>query len=162
MPTITTKVESARGCGYRKGGGYYFVSDGAAAGCDKLPIELTFCPVCKAGIKQSRGFTWITSELFKKNKCKNESALCTSCIFNEPHTSMGLMWVGAKYYSTAEHFLRESRTMGISKRFSQLPQDFKVGETWIALAHPQGVHVIKKDKIIFKPGSICGLPTKQN
>ena len=50
MATVHTSVESARGCGYRKGGGIYLVSGGLSEPCPKLPIELHSCPTCSLDI----------------------------------------------------------------------------------------------------------------
>lgn len=44
MATVHTSVESARGCGFRKGGGIYLVSGGLSEPCPKLPIELKVVP----------------------------------------------------------------------------------------------------------------------
>ena len=52
-------VEAKRGCGYRKVGGLYLVSDGLGIPCDRLPITLEVCPCCGAGIKPARGWTWV-------------------------------------------------------------------------------------------------------
>jgi hypothetical protein len=68
---IETRVESKRGCGYRKPGGLYLVSGGFAKTCYKLPIGLTVCPCCNQGIKPARGFTWISAEFIKDSPCKN-------------------------------------------------------------------------------------------
>ena len=52
---------------------------------------------------------------------------------------VGLMWVGAKFYPTPGEFSKEAMKMGISKRISAIPNDFKLGETWVMLAHPNAV-----------------------
>lgn len=151
MATIKNSIESARGCGYRKKGGIYFVSEGIAAPCDKLPIPLTVCPCCNAGIKQSRGFTWISSQLFEVKPCDGN---CERCPMNLKDLRLGLMWVGEKYYPTVDAFNREAFAMGVSKRISQIPKDFKVGETWIALAHPKAVvtEIVAGVEIGYAPG----------
>jgi hypothetical protein len=152
MSTIHTKIEGKRGCGYRKKGGIYLVCDGPGRPCDKLPIALTVCPCCYAGIKQSRGFTWITTQLFSSAPCKGDCADCPLAFDTTPKR-MGLLWVGEKYYPTADHFNREAAIMGISKRIAQVPKDFEVGKTWIALAHPKAVHHVTEDgKLEFGPG----------
>lgn len=150
MPNVIKRKESKRGCGYRKKGGMYFVSEGIAAPCDKLPIPLHVCQYCHAGFKQTRGYTWISSQLFANAPCKGK---CATCPMSIPDQQMGLMWVGEKFYSTADHFTREANAMGVSKRISQVPKNFIVGETWIALAHPKAIHKVEKGgKIIFGPG----------
>src|SRR5262245_24179877 len=112
MATIITKCESKRGCGYRKKGGKYFVNDGIGRPCGKLPIPLTVCPCCNQGIKQSRGFTWITGALINdrnysgcKHNTGNSFTDCQTCPLRhmDAETKLGLMWVGGKYYpSTAD------------------------------------------------------------
>jgi hypothetical protein len=52
-------IEQKRGCGYRQVGGLYLVSGKLSAPCDRLPFELSVCPCCGAGVKFTRGFTWI-------------------------------------------------------------------------------------------------------
>jgi hypothetical protein len=52
---------------------------------------------------------------------------------------MGLMWVGEKYYNTAEKFTREGHSMGVSKRIAHVPRDLVVGETWVLLAHSKTI-----------------------
>lgn len=151
MPTIITKVEGARGCGYRKPGGKYFISDGNGVDCGMLPHELKVCPVCNAGVHFSRAFQWITTKLFSKAKC-NSGDKCLQCVFVQPNVKMGLVWIGEGFYKTSDHFNREAERMGISRRFAQLPKGFKIGETWIALAHRKAVKVVKGKTVTFKPG----------
>jgi hypothetical protein len=69
MAMINSQIEHKRGCGYRKPGGMYLVSLGIGRDCGKLPIPLTVCPCCGAGIKFSRGFTWISDEIIKNAPC---------------------------------------------------------------------------------------------
>lgn len=159
MPNIITRIEGRRGCGYRKPGGLYFVTDGGGRTCFKLPIELTTCPCCGEGIKFSRGFTWITSQLFVTAPCNNDipgrgEIDCIGCPLNvtDPSQRFGLMWVGAKYY-TAGEFSVEAATRGISKRIAQIPHGFKVGETWVLLAH---IEAIKRDAPVMVDGLQVG------
>lgn len=155
---ITTKIEGPRGCGYRKPGGIYLVSDGRAATCYRLPIPLTVCPCCGQGIKQTRGFTWIQAALFKDTPCNPSGNYpvdcCGSCAANlDPMTRIGLLWVGEVFYKTSEAFTRESAMQGISRRISQVPRELKVGETWIALAHPKAVTSIDENgEVMQGPG----------
>jgi len=46
--------------------------------------------------------------------------------------------VGRQHY-TAPGFMREAAERGISKRIGALPRDFKVGESWVYLAHLDAV-----------------------
>jgi len=142
MATIHNRVEQERGCGYRKKGGTYLISDGAARDCRRLPIPLTVCPCCGAGIKRTRGFTWVMSSLFIDHPCRNDLVECNGCALaiTSGDVKFGLMWVGEKFYSTPADFMREGAAMGVSKRIAQIPRDFVVGKTWVLLAHRKAVH----------------------
>lgn len=59
---IQTRVEGARGCGYRKPGGLYLVSGDLSEPCPLLPFETATCPTCGEGIRPARGFTWVDGE----------------------------------------------------------------------------------------------------
>lgn len=130
--------EKKRGCGYRKEGAMYLVGFGIPVECDRLPYELTTCPVCGAGVKQSRGFTWLNWFKFagKHEGCKDKF-LCPLCDPKEGDI-FGLMWVGKKYY-TPESFVEEAIKMGVSKRIAQIPNKLKLGRTRILVAHPEAV-----------------------
>ena len=151
-------VEAKRGCGYRKVGGLYLVGSGIGFACDRLPIELTICPCCGHGIKQTRGFTWVdvpmlvggnhiigrdlNRETFATELIPcNDPKSCPLCHNVEKIGRAGLLWVGAQFYPTVDAFEFEARTLGISRRIATLPQDFKLGETWILFAHPEGIRV---------------------
>lgn len=158
-------IERKRGCGYRKVGGLYMVCDGQAIACDRLPLELKVCPVCGAGIKFARGFTWVNGKQLLggyHQNCKCNS-LCPVC-YPGPSglQKCGLMWVGEKFY-TPETFMFESNQMGISKRIPAIPREFKVGETWVLLAHKKvKVNGEKAPAIFsaFQPSRIEKLITK--
>ena len=147
--TIIKKIEGPRGCGYRVKGGTYLVADGSGRPCHKLPIPLTVCPCCGEGIKFSRGFTWVTAQLFIDAECNIDERVsiktetdrdpCIGCPLNvtDPAARFGLLWVGDKFYS-ANEFRIEAMRQGISKRIGAIPRGFKVGETWILLAHIKG------------------------
>jgi hypothetical protein len=51
----------------------------------------------------------------------------------------GLMWIGEKFYKTPQAFDDEGKELGLSRRIKALPRGFKVGETWVLLAHPKTV-----------------------
>ena len=137
MATITTKHEHARGCGFRKQGGKYMISDGVAVACFKLPIPLTYCPCCGAGIKFTRGFQWIGKEIPEAAKCTK--AGCKGCVpFDGSVDKFGLMWVGERYYSPSS-FIQEAASRGVSKRITAIPKGFELGSTWILLAHKKAV-----------------------
>jgi hypothetical protein len=66
---------------------------------------------------------------------------------------VGLLWVGEKYYPTAQEFTREANFMGTSKRISAIPKDIEVGKTWVYLAHRKAISKItEKGEIEFAPG----------
>lgn len=141
MATVHVSHEGARGCGYRKGGGLYLVSGALSEPCPKLPVEMTTCPTCGAGIKQSRGFTWITPDPLLDPGPHGSKAHEKVCPLGpglwEPGKRAGLIWIGEKFYATPRDFSREAAAMGVSRRISTMPRDFVVGETWVALAHPK-------------------------
>jgi hypothetical protein len=58
----------------------------------------------------------------------------------------GLMWVGESNYS-ADTFMNEARTLGVSKRIAGVPRNFEPGKTVVLLAHPHAIN--KKDAGIF-------------
>lgn len=113
--------------------------------CGKLPIELTVCPCCGAGIEFNRGYSWVSSTLIKDAPC--QSSRCQGaegqgvnplgCFpFNSTHIRRyGLMWVGEKFYKTPEFFSKETLLQGISKRLPFVPKDFAIGVDWVLLAH---------------------------
>jgi hypothetical protein len=51
----------------------------------------------------------------------------------------GLLWIGEKFYPTPQDFDREGAALGLSRRIAAIPRGFKIGETWILLAHPKTV-----------------------
>jgi len=144
MQGVPVLREGKRGCGYRKSGGLYLIGGVLAAPCAKLPIELTVCPVCRAGVKQTRGFTWIRPrELFADidgtlPPCRLGD--CVSCAVgpNAPERG-GLLWIGKGFYKTPADFAAEAGRVGISRRLSGLPRDLVLGETWVYLAHPEAI-----------------------
>jgi hypothetical protein len=142
MPTIHTKIEAARGCGYRKGGGIYLVAGKLGFPCGKLPIPLVVCPCCNQGIKATRGFTWVSGQLIKEAQCSRAGEAgenCIGCGKAYSQERYGLLWVGEKFYATPGAFAAEAVAQGISRRISAIPRDFKVGETWILLGHRKAV-----------------------
>jgi len=147
MVNVKIKYTKIRGCGWRKPGGLYFVAAGFSLECGKLPIELGLCPTCGFGIKQTRGFTWIDGDKFASintEKCgreqfKMEAELCRDlCPFqNKGFGKVGLLWIGETYYKTPADFQKEVAIQGLSRRILTVPREFKLGETWIFLAHPK-------------------------
>lgn len=136
--------ELKRGCGYRKVGGLYLVGEGISVSCDRLPYKLEVCPVCGAGIKVGRGMTKIIPlQLFgihdNIEPCQDKFRPCPMC---DPTNDIAyIMGVGEKYYPTPDDFMNEGVAQGISKRISQIPKDFELGNTLIYLAHPKACEV---------------------
>jgi hypothetical protein len=172
-------IERKRGCGYRKVGGLYLVSGRGGRQCDRLPIKLDVCPVCSHGFKQSRGFTWV--DLFGLVGGDHEDVLsqailpshcdckpdCPLCWKVREIGKAGLLWIGEKFYKNPGEFMAEGFELGFSRRIKALPRNFKVGESWILLAHPKTIREYVKaeqgdekigllpgvdEKIVFKPG----------
>lgn len=160
---VKTVVEKKRGCGYRVPGGLYLRTDGFGRICGALPIELTVCPTCHTGIKPARGWTWINiAALAAVKGCvylDDPDKSCGDCPIADARIQMaGLLWIGEKFYKTPFAFAQESAEMGISRRITMVPKGFKLGETWVALAHrkcipvaDEGKEGMKKDPE-FKPG----------
>jgi hypothetical protein len=137
-------VEAKRGCGYRKVGGTYLVSSGEGMPCDRLPIRLDVCPVCSHGFKQARGWTWVDlfglvggNHVVTGIQACDDPPYCPLCHNVKAIGKAGLLWIGEKFYKTPEDFMREGRELGFSRRVHALPRGFKVGETWVLLAHPK-------------------------
>lgn len=139
-------VEPRRRCGFRKVGGLYLVAGGSGMACGRLPIPLAVCPVCSSGIKQTRGWTWVdVPGLVKNLPCKATPDYCASCPLALPELvgRAGLLWIGAQFYPTPAHFQAEAAAMGMSRRISAVPREFKVGETWVLFAHPKAIECDK-------------------
>ena len=49
-----------------------------------------------------------------------------------------IMWVGHKYYPTADDFIKEALNLGCAKRISMLPSDVIPGKSRCFLAHDNG------------------------
>lgn len=134
-------VEAKRGCGYRKTGGIYLVSEPGGMPCDRLPIPLTVCPTCSHGFKQARGWTWVdvNALIGGVHKDCHDAGPCPLCTATADMGKAGMLWIGEKFYPTPESFDNEAQTLGISRRIHAVPRNFKVGETWILLSHPKGI-----------------------
>ena len=140
-------VEPRRGCGYRKVGGLYLVGDILTSPCGRLPIELHVCPVCRSGIKQTRGWQWVKPGplLGERKTCALRADTpqgCAICPVGNPALlgeRAGLLWVGGRFYPEPEDFSREAASLGISKRIRAVPRGFQVGRDWVMIAHPRAV-----------------------
>ena len=149
-------VEAKRGCGFRKIGGLYLVGGGIGMPCDRLPFPLTVCPCCSQGVKQALGFTWIDVAKFFQGPhtisefrsiatgmtypcyCKE---FCPLCRHPETMGRAGLIWIGEKFYKFPVDFVKEGVELGFSRRIKAIPHGFKIGETWVLLAHSKAVFV---------------------
>lgn len=159
MPeTVEVLFEKRRGCGYRQPGGLYAFQGGFTdTACCLLPQLVDSCASCGAGIKPARGWTWVKPEAIL------DSPFCEIAEFREqskerfpfsdrcparflahgfdPATGLklegkvGLLWIGAEHYALPSLFVHEARTMGISRRLTQIPRDFTVDRDWILLGH---------------------------
>jgi hypothetical protein len=161
---ITTVIEKERGCGYRKPGGLYLRTDGIGRVCGALPIELVVCPTCHQGIKPARGWTWVNiAALAAVGTCRLWENVghegCGDCpVADAEIQTAGLLWVGTKFYKTPADFSKEGNEMGISRRITMVPRGFKLGETWVALAHRKAIVPKQENYLLpvtpddFKPG----------
>jgi hypothetical protein len=131
-------MKSHEGAAAAKPGGLYLVAPGDGVPCCKLPLRLEVCPTCHAGFKPARGWTWVDGDalLATTGPC---TGVNQSCPASRPMGKVGLLWVGEKFYPTPSDFSREALEMGISRRIPALPKGFKLGETWVFLAHRKGI-----------------------
>lgn len=155
-------VEAKRGCGYRRVGGLYLVGDALAEPCHRLPLPLHVCPTCSAGIKPSRGWTWVGRALLCGGPDRSDDGLtctvkvqtrqvarsltgwphCERCVLCSPvlaDGSLGLLWCDEKFYPTPEDFAEEAARLGVSRRVKAVPHGFEAGKTWVLMAHRKGL-----------------------
>ena len=156
MPNIRKSYERKRGCGFRKGGGFYFRLEGTGYPCGFLPIPLIACTCCGIKPEPSRGIQWLSTSYLKfvseKSPCDSPLKKCIVCpmtqsIFDQE--KIALDWVGASFYPTTDKFHREASQVGISRRLAaKILADgtiniglkgFKVGVDWVALAHKKAI-----------------------
>jgi hypothetical protein len=149
--TVHTRIEQRRGCGYRKPGGFYLVSPPHFTTCCQLPKVLEVCSCCGQGIKPARGFTWINGQELFTTLCSRGDV----CPMRSLPDKIGLLWIGEIYYKSAEHFMKENYHLGISRRINVMPKGFKIGETWLALAHRKGHVTSENGKFKFRPAVFC-------
>jgi hypothetical protein len=141
--------EQKRGCGFRRIGGLYLVSDpGQHFNCDGLPLELQECDCCgfkppfnrKLQLLKPAYIIQAEQNLHLKLKARGAAGEICGCwkdcptCHPDPKGSYGLMFVRQKSY-TPSSFIKEALSMGVSKRIPEIPNWLKLGETWIFLAH---------------------------
>ena len=149
MSEVVMSLESERLCGFRKPGvngyGVYLMGTPSGAPCEAMPFPLEVCPSCGGGIKPSRGVTWIEPyNLFEGvSHIDCDSPVCWACpIAHLGNDKALLLWVGERFYPTAKHFMIEANRKGISRKISSIPHDFRIGKTWIYLAHRKAIGYI--------------------
>ena len=146
MASVRESHEGKRGCGYRKGGGYYLIGGSEFTTCGKLPYPVGVCQHCGEGMKFFRGFRFFNPQKFIDDKPCIENYLdpvsnnkCVACPMSRgiPERA-GIMWVGNKFYSP-DTFLNEALKMGISKRLPTIPRELlkNIGNVRVYLVHPK-------------------------
>lgn len=160
---VEVRIDQQRGCGWRKPGGLYLVSDEINGACGKLPLPLNICPCCGGGIKFSRGYTWVSpSRLFEGRECMNIGQVCSAqCPLHTPPDSAGLLWVGEKFYPTTRVFRQEAAQLGVSRRVKSLPHRFIVGETLVLLAHKKCFKHETPDGVVYGSGIFAAFRPKR-
>lgn len=139
---IEVRRDRVRGCGWREPGGLYLMAGGPSRPCGKLPIPLTTCPCCNAGIKPTRGWSWIDADaLLAGVECHRPRFIvgCGLCPLAQKLGRVGLLWVGGSFYKTPADWTKEAVEQGISRRIPALPKGFKAGETWVLVAHREAI-----------------------
>lgn len=126
--------EESRGCGYRKPGALYLVSDGVGEDCSKLPIRLETCPCCGQGIKPNRSWTWLKPNALIDPEPHGTDEHSAHCPLATGVDRCGLIWIGGSFYPTPAAFVDEAKRMGISRRIVTVPRGFEIGE-YVFLAH---------------------------
>lgn len=135
-PKVQTRQDSHRGCGWRKPGGLYLISGGMSAPCGLFPIPLTKCPTCSCGIKPNRGWTWIDpAAIIADKQCSFSPRECAGCAMPGLTGKHGLLWIGGGFYAKPSDWTTEAIQQGVSRRIGAIPNDFKLGETWVLVAH---------------------------
>jgi len=139
--------DEERGCGWRKEGGIYLVAPALSKPCGRLPAHLEKCKFCGAGFKPARGWTWVTSGAIPWPPCEIDTCKELGCPLACPADigRAGLIWIGVRHYKEASDFVDEAARLGVSRRLNYLPRDFKLGETWIILAHRKVYPVFDKE-----------------
>lgn len=161
---MRTSVESARGCGYRVAGGLYLVAPALAESCSRLPHATHACPTCGAGIHPARGWTWIVPLHLIGLRMHEPRAHSMRCPLGMPGMDpgqqgirAGLLWIGESFYPTPASFLEEAAAMGVSRRISKVPRDWKPG-TYVFLGHRKAImptRVSMGEPVEYEPGIVA-------
>lgn len=65
---------------------------------------------------------------------------CARCPVGAPPPGLhGLLWVGEAFYKSPDDFSSEAHRQGVSRKIKAVPKGFKLGETWVLLAHRKAV-----------------------
>jgi len=132
--------EPKRGCGYREVGKLYLVGPDAGYVCPSLPLLFKPCTHCGYEPPQYRDYQWVNKSYIYEIRAPTGQPCHPSCPVCYPGTNSqnryGLMFVGKKFY-TPQEFLEEIADQEISKAIKQIPKGLVLGETWVAVAHPQ-------------------------
>lgn len=142
------------------------VCEGFSKRCGRLPVPIEPCPECEARgihckIEQTRSWTWLNARKFMALKDCRDNPVCETvvrdggfveydiqcdCPMATPPERAGLLWIGEAHYKTPADFLLETdlphpdgRRMGVSRRIAAVPKGFKLGETWVFVAHPKAI-----------------------
>ena len=80
--------------------------------------------------------------------------LCPFCHHPEKMGRAGLLWIGESFYKTPEEFVAEGVSQGFSRRIKTVPRGFKIGETWVLLAHRKAIRTADpvKTAVNLTPG----------
>lgn len=135
--------EQKRGCGYRKIGGLYLVSDGQMTTCAALPIPLEPCRHCGHQIEYFRGFKIMDShQLLQSMDCGycplEKMFRCGIKKTQQENETVGVKFIGSQHY-TPQSFTAEALKMGVSLRVSALPKKLEIGKTWVFIGHPKAI-----------------------
>ncbi len=143
MIEIQVRHDKRRGCGWRQPGGTYLIADGVSLQpCGLLPIHLTKCPTCSCGIKPSRGWTWIDVKTLTADKNCQSPAQCHTCpLGGVLDGKQGLIWIGGSFYEKPEDWTKEAIAQGVSRRLAAVPTNFKLGVTWVLVAHREAITI---------------------
>jgi hypothetical protein len=151
---VEVRHDKKRGCGWRKAGGLYLVSDGPMQPCGKLPIPLAVCPTCHGGIKPTRSWTWIDADALLANRaCDFKADACLGCgLARSTFGKVGLLWVGGKFYPSPSDWTNEALRQGVSRRIPALPRGFNLGTTWVFIAHREAIATFDGPDRVSTPG----------